>query len=74
MEKITKIWIPQEWKELFRWKKSIVFEWLPFDEQIKNSGDKLSKEMCDLLVHYNTIGKSDILNIHKYLMLKNNIK
>ena len=26
------------------------------------------------LVDYNTIDKSDILNIHKYLMIKNNMK
>ena len=28
----------------------------------------------DFSVHYNSIKKSDILNIHKYLMTKNNIK
>ena len=31
-------------------------------------------EMCDLSVDYNSIDKSDILHIHKYLMTKNNIK
>ena len=28
----------------------------------------------DLSVDYNSVDKSDILNIHKYLMTKNNIK
>ena len=37
-----------------------------------------SKEVClkgnvyGFLVDYNTIGKSEILNTHKYLMVKNN--
>ena len=30
--------------------------------------------MYDVLVNYNPICKSDILNIHKCLMTKNNIK
>ena len=30
--------------------------------------------MYDFLVNYNSIHKSDILNIHKYLMVKNNKK
>ena len=47
-EKITKIWISRELKELFRWNKKhffIVFEGLSFGEKnknfIKNSGHKL---------------------------------
>ena len=37
----------------------------------------LQKEMCmtfELIMIFQLIHKSDILNIHKYLMLKNNIK
>ena len=30
--------------------------------------------MYDFSVDYNSIDKSDILNIHKYLMTENNIK
>ena len=34
----------------------------------------LNGNMYDFSVDYNSIDKSDILNIHKYLMTKNNIK
>ena len=34
----------------------------------------LNGNVYDFLVDYNSIDKSDILNIHKYLMRKNNIK
>ena len=34
----------------------------------------LNGDMYDVLVNYNPICKSDILNIHKCLMTKNNIK
>ena len=34
----------------------------------------LNGNKYDFLVDYNSIDKSDILNIHKYLMTKNNIK
>ena len=34
----------------------------------------LNENVYDFLVDYNSIGKSDILSIHKYLMTKNNIK
>ena len=34
----------------------------------------LKGNVYDLSVDYNTIDKSDILNIHKHLMVKNNIK
>ena len=34
----------------------------------------LYENMYDFLVDYNSIDKSDILNIHKYLRTKNNIK
>ena len=34
----------------------------------------LNENVCDLSVNYNSIDKSEILNIHKYLMNKNNIK
>ena len=34
----------------------------------------LNGNVYDFSVYYNSIDKSDILNIHKYLMTKNNIK
>ena len=34
----------------------------------------LNKNEYDFSVGYNSIDKFDILNIHKYLMIKNNIK
>ena len=34
----------------------------------------LNGNACDFSVDYNSIDKSDILNIHKYLMIKNDIK
>ena len=34
----------------------------------------LNGSACDVSVDYNYIGKSDILNIHKHFMTKNNIK
>ena len=34
----------------------------------------INGNVCDFSVDYNFIDKSDILNIHKYLMTKNNIK
>ena len=34
----------------------------------------LKGNVYDLSVDYNAIDKSDILNIHKHLMVKNNIK
>ena len=34
----------------------------------------LNENVYDFSVGYNSIDKSDILNIHKYLMAKNNIK
>ena len=34
----------------------------------------LNGNVYDFSVDYNSIDKSDILNIHKYLMTKNNIK
>ena len=34
----------------------------------------LKGNLEDFSVNYNSIDKSDILNIHKYLMAKNNIK
>ena len=33
-----------------------------------------SRKMYDFSVDYNSIDKSDILNIHKYLMTKNDVK
>ena len=30
--------------------------------------------VCDFLVDYNSIDKSDILHIHKYLMANNNVQ
>ena len=34
----------------------------------------LNRNVYDLSVDYNSLGKSDILNIHKFPMTKNNIK
>ena len=34
----------------------------------------LNENLYDFSVDYNFVDKSDILNIHKYLMTKNNIK
>ena len=34
----------------------------------------LKKNVYDFSVNYNCVDKSDILNIHKYLMTKHNIK
>ena len=34
----------------------------------------LNENVHDFWVHYNSVVPSDILNIHKYLMTKNNIK
>ena len=34
----------------------------------------LNRNVYDFSVDYNSIDKFDILNIHKYLMAKNNIK
>ena len=34
----------------------------------------LNENVYDFSVDYNSVDKSDILNIHKYLMTKNNIK
>ena len=34
----------------------------------------LNGSVFDFSVNYNSIEKSDILNIHKYLMIKNNLK
>ena len=34
----------------------------------------LNRTVQDFSFNYNSIDKSDILNIHKYLMTKNNIK
>ena len=34
----------------------------------------LKKNVYDFSVDYDTIDKSDILNIYKYLMIKNNVK
>ena len=34
----------------------------------------MKKYVYDFSVDYDAVDKSDILNIHKYLMVKNNIK
>ena len=34
----------------------------------------LKRDMYGFLIDHNPINKSDILNFHKYLMVKNNIK
>ena len=71
-------------KEIFRFKadnKNVNFPSQFCLGSISNRfGATVSKEVslkgnvCNFLVDYNTIDKSGILNIHKYLMVKNNIK
>ena len=41
---------------------------------IQSLGKYRSIKMLWFSVHYNSIDKSDVLKIHKYLMRKNNIK
>ena len=42
---------------------------------VPKSGEvSLKENVNDLSVDYNAIDKSNILNIHKYLIVKNNIK
>ena len=40
---------------------------------LKSREVSLNENVYDFSVGYNHIDKSDILNIHKYLMIKNNI-
>ena len=40
----------------------------------ESSGVSLNGNVYDFSVNYNCIDKSDILNIHKYLVARNNIK
>ena len=40
----------------------------------KSREGSLNENVYEFSVHYNSIDKSDTLNIHKYLMNKNNIK
>ena len=57
---------------------------LTFQNNFKNISDgfsatdsreiSLNGNVYDYSVNYNSIGKSDILHIHKYLMTKNDIK
>ena len=41
---------------------------------VETENVSLRKNLYDFSVDYNAIDKSDILNIHWYLMFKNNIK
>ena len=34
----------------------------------------LNRNIYDLLVNYNVVDRSEILNIHKYIMVRNNMK
>ena len=52
-------------------KKSVSLK--PIMKVLLSLGKYLWKEMYDFSVGFNGIDKSDILNIHKYLMVKNNI-
>ena len=54
----------------------INFIWKIYNEftAIEPREVSLNGNMYDFLLHYNSTDKSDILNIHKHLMYKNNIK
>ena len=41
---------------------------------IESRGVSLKENVCDLSFDSSAIDKCDILNIHKYLMVKNNMK
>ena len=43
-------------------------------DAIKSRGVSLKGKVCYFSVDHNVIDKSDKLNIHKYLMVKNSIK
>ena len=40
----------------------------------KSTEVSLNGNVCDFSVYYSSIDQSNILNIHKYLMIKNNVK
>ena len=69
-------------KEVFEFKaanKNVNFPahfcvWSTFNGFGESREVSLNGNVCDILVDYNSIGKSDKLNIHKYLIEKNNIK
>ena len=70
-------------KEIFKFKansKSVTFPTRFCLGSISNGFSNREEEVSlngnvyDFLVDYNSVDKSDILNIHKYLMTKNNIK
>ena len=71
-------------KEIFKFKasnKNVNFETQFYIGSISNGFNALeTREVClngnvyDFSVHYNFIDKSNMLNIHKYLITKNNIK
>ena len=71
------------WKEFYKFKasnKNINFPFQFCVGSMSNKSDYVDSEevsltgnMHDISVDYDAIDKSDILNIHKYLMAKNNI-
>ena len=50
------------------------FVWKVFLMDLVWRSKSLNGNVYSFSVDYNSIDKSDILNIHKYLMTKNNIK
>ena len=64
-------------KEIFKFKfdnKNVNFPTQFCLGIISNGEVSLNGNVCNFSVDYNFLDKSDILNIHKYLMTKNNIK
>ena len=64
-------------KEIFKFKadnKNVNFLNFVSEVYLMDLVLSLNRNVYDFSVDYNSIDKSDILNIHKYLMTKNNIK
>ena len=68
MENMTKIVFFSKQYTLFK-RMSIVFL-----SPLESREVSLNGNVYDFSIDYNSIDKSNILNIHKYLMTKNNIK
>ena len=57
---------------MLTFKFSLVLETYLMDTESREIS--LKRNLCDFSIDYNAIDKSDILNIHKYLMVNNSIK
>ena len=57
---------------MLTFKFSLVLETYLMDTESREIS--LTGNLCDFSIDYNAIDKSDILNIHKYLMVNNSIK